>query len=247
MSDIQGFTWKITMKISAGMNEVSKILVAEDEEDLCEIIEFNLRAEGFHVDIVHSAEEALERDLYYYDLFLFDVMMGRMSGFRLAEKIRSDLKINVPIVFLTARDSENDKLTGFSLGADDYIPKPFSVRELVARVKAVIKRGRNDTPDNPETYIAGELLLNITLKKLQIAGTDTELPRKEFDLLKLFLENRDRIFSREEILNRVWGGGVVVTDRTVDVNIARLRKRMGKYGDLIRSKPGFGYYFVNEQ
>ena len=222
-----------------------KILVAEDEEDLCEIIEFNLRAEGFAVDVVHSAEEALEKDLYSYDLLLLDVMMGRMSGFRLAEKVRKEMNISVPIVFLTARDSENDKLTGFSLGADDYISKPFSVRELIARVKAVIKRGRVTELANDKSYIMGDLSVDLTLMSVKIGDSKIDLPRKEFELLKLLLENREKVFSREDILNRVWGGSVVVTERTVDVNIARLRKKIGHYGDYIKSKPGFGYYLEN--
>jgi len=227
------------------MSEIKKILVAEDEADLCEIIEFNLRGEGFAVDVVHSAEEALEKDLYSYDLLLLDVMMGRMSGFRLAEKVRKEMKIGVPIVFLTARDSENDKLTGFSIGADDYIPKPFSVRELIARVKAVIKRGREAVIPDENSYIMGDLSIDLTMMSVKMGNTRINLPRKEFELLKLLMENREKVFSREDLLNRVWGGSVVITERTVDVNIARLRKKIGHYGEYIKSKPGFGYYLEN--
>src|SRR5512133_1709712 len=122
------------------MNEVKKILAVDDEEDLLEILSFNLTAEGYTVDTATSAEEALDKNLPVYDLFILDVMMGKMSGFRLAEKIRKEMNLSAPIIFLTARDTENDKVTGFSLGADDYLAKPFSVRELTARVKAILRR-----------------------------------------------------------------------------------------------------------
>ncbi len=223
------------------MEDTIRILIVEDEEDLCEIIEFNLAAEGFSTESVSSAEEALGKDIPSYSLFILDVMMGRISGFRLAEKIRKEYRLDTPIIFLTARDSENDRLTGFSLGADDYIPKPFSVRELVARVKAILKRQIAE-PTTENELVAGEIVLNRATKRVESGGKQVELTRKEYDLLRLLLENKGRIFARDEILDLVWGGGVIVTERTVDVNVARIRNKLGSAGEVIMSKPGFGYY-----
>jgi len=223
------------------MEDTIRILVVEDEEDLCEIIEFNLAAEGYETESVNSAEEALGKDLSSYSLFVLDVMMGRISGFKLAEKIRKDYRLETPIIFLTARDSENDRLTGFNLGADDYIPKPFSVRELVARVRAILKRQLGE-PTAVNELVAGEIKLNRVTKRVESGGKQVELTRKEYDLLRLLLENKGRIIARDEILDRVWRGGVIVTERTVDVNVARLRNKLGSAGEMILSKPGFGYY-----
>lgn len=226
------------------MNENYRILVAEDEEDLCEILQFNLESEGHEVDIVHSAEEALKKKLTDYDLFLLDVMMGKISGFGLAQKIRKEFEIKTPIIFLTARNTENDVLTGFNLGADDYIAKPFSIRELQARIKTVLKRtGKTDTLSEKTFLTLGEIGIDNVTKRLLIHDKKIELTRKEFEILLLLAKNQGRIFSREEILNRIWANDVIVTDRTVDVNITRLRKKMEDYGSYIRNKPGYGYYF----
>lgn len=226
------------------MNENYRILVAEDEEDICEILQFNLESEGHRVDVVHSAEDALKKKLADYDLFLFDVMMGKMSGFGLAQKIRKELEIDTPIIFLTARHNENDVLTGFNVGADDYISKPFSIRELQARVKTILKRtGKKDESAGKMLLSIGDIGIDSVTKRLLIKDKKIELTRKEFEILSLLAKNQGRIFSREEILNKIWADDVIVTDRTVDVNITRLRKKMEEYSTYIRNKPGYGYYF----
>jgi DNA-binding response OmpR family regulator len=220
-----------------------KILIVDDEEDLCEILQYNLSHAGYQTEIAHSAEEALKRPLNSFDLILLDVMLGPMSGFKLADKLRNEMNINVPIVFLTAKDTENDILTGFSLGADDYIPKPFSINELTARVKAVLKRSRSDKPKIPSIIKYGDIEMDTVRKRLIINDEKVELTRKEFEILKLLLENQGEVFSRENILTTVWGHDVVVTDRTVDVNITRLRAKLGPYSRNLKNKTGYGYFF----
>jgi two-component system alkaline phosphatase synthesis response regulator PhoP len=220
-----------------------KILIVDDEEDLCEILQYNLSNEGYITDIAHSAEEALKRPLGDYDLLMLDVMMGPMSGFKLADKLRKEMDINVPVVFLTAKDTENDLLTGFSLGADDYITKPFSVNELTARVKAILKRSNSQKNKNNGIVKIGQIELDTARKRLILNDEKIELTKKEFEILKLLLENQGKVFSREDILSRVWGGDIIVTDRTVDVNITRLRTKLGKYGQNLKNKTGYGYFF----
>jgi two-component system, OmpR family, alkaline phosphatase synthesis response regulator PhoP len=220
-----------------------RILIVDDEEDLCEILQYNLNNEGFKTDVAHSAEEALQKQLSNYDLLMLDVMMGPMSGFKLADKLRSEIGISVPVIFLTAKDSENDLLTGFSLGADDYITKPFSVNELTARVKAVLKRTNQGKNKNQGIVNIGQIDLDTVRKRLIIENEKIELTKKEFEILKLLLDNQGKVFSREEILSRIWGGDVIVTDRTVDVNITRLRTKLGKFGQNLKNKTGYGYFF----
>jgi len=193
--------------------------------------------------VVHSAEDALKFPLISYDLILLDVMMGPMSGFRFADKVRKELTVNVPIIFLTAKDTENDILTGFSLGADDYIAKPFSINELTARVKAVLKRAKGDRAKQVSIMKFGDIELDTVRKRLIINNEKIELTKKEFEILKLLLENQTRVFSRDEILTSVWGKEIIVTERTVDVNITRLRTKLGSYGQNLKNKTGYGYYF----
>lgn len=219
------------------------ILIVDDEEDLCEILQYNLSNEGFRTDVALSAEEALNKPLDEFDLILLDIMMGPMSGFKLADKLRKELNSNIPIIFLTAKDTENDLLTGFSLGADDYISKPFSVNELTARVKAVLKR-TNHKIAKPDPIIKfGEIELDTIRKRLIINNERIELTKKEFEMLKLLLDNQGKVFSREDFLNMVWGKDVIVTERTIDVNITRLRAKLGEFGPCLRNKTGYGYYF----
>jgi two-component system, OmpR family, alkaline phosphatase synthesis response regulator PhoP len=219
------------------------ILIVDDEEDLCEILQYNLSNEGYKTDIAHSAEEAMKRPLDDYDLLMLDVMMGPMSGFKFADKIRKEFGNNVPVIFLTAKDTENDILTGFSIGADDYITKPFSVNELTARVKAVLKRTNSTKSKNQPVVRFGEIELDTARKRVIINDEKVELTKKEFEILKLLLENPTKIYSREDILRSIWGSDVIVTDRTVDVNITRLRTKLGKYGHNLRNKTGYGYFF----
>ncbi len=224
-----------------------KILVVDDEEDLCEILQFNLQGDGYDVDVAYSAEEALKKDLSQYKLLLLDVMMGEMSGFKLAEKIQKDLNITTPFIFITAKNKENDLLTGFNIGSDDYITKPFSVKEVLVRVKAVLRRPERDKDSKPaRKYEFEKLLLDVDRSKLLIHNNEIKLTRKEFEILLLLIKYNDRFFSREEILNKVWSDDVVVTDRTVDVHITHLRKKLGDYGKYLIGKSGFGYGFQFE-
>ncbi|MBW6499865.1 MAG: response regulator transcription factor [Bacteroidales bacterium] len=219
-----------------------RILIVDDEEDLCEILQYNLSNEGYQTEVAHSAEEAMKRSLDKFDLILLDVMMGAMSGFRFADTLRKELDNNVPIIFLTARDKENDILTGFSLGADDYIAKPFSVNELTARIKAVLKRSEKEKNKMQAIVKFGDIELDTMRKRVIINDEKVDLTKKEYEILKLLLENQVRVFSREDLLKRVWGNDVIVTERTVDVNITRLRTKLGNYGRLLRNKTGYGYF-----
>lgn len=222
-----------------------RILVVDDEEDLCEILKFNLETEGYKVVTANSAEEALTLDVGSFDLLLLDVMMGGMSGFAMARKLKADdSTANIPIIFLTARDTENDTLTGFNLGADDYISKPFSIREVLVRIRAVLRRSAEVQGQKPHAVIRYQgLELNLNKKTVSIDGTDVPFTKTEFELLKLLLEERGRVFSRQELIDRVWPKDVLVLDRTVDVNITRLRKKIGRFAKCIVTRLGFGYYF----
>jgi two-component system alkaline phosphatase synthesis response regulator PhoP len=222
------------------------ILAVDDEEDICEIIKFNLEAEGFLVETALSAEEALKKPLSNYHLFILDIMMKGMSGFRLADEIRNKKKLEIPIIFLTAKNTENDKLTGFSLGADDYITKPFSVRELVARVKVILRRpGSRETVDLTNIKIAG-IELDQVKKRLRTDGTKISLTPHEYQIMLLLLKNVGKVYTREEILSHAWKEHSYVLDRTVDVHMTRLRKKLGSYGKYIISRSGHGYCFEIE-
>lgn len=222
-----------------------KILVVDDEEDLCEILQFNLEMEGYIVDVANSAEEALKKDISQYNLLLLDVMMGEISGFKMARILNDNPKTaSIPIIFLTAKDTENDRLTGFNIGADDYISKPFSIREVLARAKAVLRRVENNGDNAEVKELRYEnLVMNLNNKKVTLDEAEISFTKKEFEILKLFLENKNRVFTREEILSKVWSDEVVVLDRTIDVNITRLRKKIGIYGKHIVTRLGYGYTF----
>lgn len=221
---------------------MSRILIVDDDSSIAEILEFNLKNEGFEVDTAVSAEEALNKPIAQFNLILLDVMMGGMSGYKMAEKIRKDGLI-VPIIFLTAKDTENDMLTGFSVGGDDYISKPFSVKEVVARIKAVLKRGsKNEISDNNK-LIYNNFILDFNLKELSIDCEKIALTKTEFELLSLLAKNPDRMFSRENIITKLWQESPYITERTVDVHIARIRKKLGNYASVIHNRAGYGYRF----
>ena len=224
-----------------------RILVVDDEEDLCEILKFNLEMEGYQVDTANSAEEALKLDLPSYNLLLLDVMMGEISGFKMASMMKKNKDTaGIPIIFITAKDTENDTSTGFNLGADDYISKPFSLREVIMRVKAVLRRTANVQTREQEQLQYRDLVIDIPKKKVTISGEEISLTKKEFEILLLLLQNQGRVFSREDILAKVWHDEVYVLDRTIDVNITRLRKKIGNYGKYIVTRLGYGYCFECE-
>ena len=220
-----------------------KILVVDDEESLCEILQFNLEVDGYDVDVAYSAEQALGMPLEEYSLILLDLMMAEMRAFRLAHLLKAKPETaRIPIIFCTARDAEDDIVTGLNLGADDYISKPFSIREVLARVRSVLRRTAAGEPDIEKIGFEG-LQMDLRRKVCTLDGKELPLTKKEFEILALLLSNRGVIFSREEILRRIWSDEVIVLDRTVDVNITRLRRKIGPYGEHIVTRLGYGYGF----
>src|SRR5690625_3452899 len=220
-----------------------KILIVEDDKDICEILEFNLSNEGFEVECAHSAEEGLEILDSSHNLILLDVMMGEMSGYKMAEKLRKENN-NIPIIFLTAKDTENDMLTGFSVGADDYISKPFSIKEVIARVRAIIKRNSIKEDETPNKHVIfKDFIIDHQLKEVIIEDEKIAFTKTEFEILALLVKSPETMFTREEIINGAWDKNTHITDRTVDVHISRLRKKLGKYAPLITNRTGFGYRF----
>lgn len=219
----------------------ARILVVDDEEDICAILKFNLSKEGYEVVTANSAEEALTLDIASFNLLLLDVMMGGMSGFELTGKLKTDPKTaGVPVIFITARDTEDDAVEGLDLGADDYISKPFSIREVVSRVKAVLRR----TSAIPDASTG--IFIDDEKKVVTVDGAAVALTRIEYEIFKLLFTNKGKVFPREDILSKVWPDDVIVTDRTVDVNITRLRKKIGEYGNRIVSRHGFGYLYEEQ-
>ena len=222
------------------MEGKQRILVVDDENDICEVITLNL---GYAVDTASTAEEALKKDLSQFSLLLLDVMMGEMSGYELTKKIREDNKFaSLPIILCTAKDQESDVETGFLSGADDYIKKPFSMKELILRVQSLLRRCQNLQQQKNILSYQG-LIIDRNMKSCEVDGVNVPLTKKEFDILELFLSSPEIIFSREEILDKVWEEDVLVIDRTIDVNINRLRKKLGEYGKNIITKSGYGYGF----
>ena len=227
------------------MKQNARILVVDDEQDLLEILKFNLETEGYEVMTATSAEDALQLDIASFDLLLLDVMMGGMSGFAMARQLKDNpATAQVPIIFLTARDTENDTVTGFNLGADDYISKPFSLREVMVRVRAVLRRTAKESGEEEAKTLSYQgIVMNLDRKTVSVDGEDIPFTKTEFELLHLLLDERGRVFSRQELIERIWPKDVLVLDRTVDVNITRLRKKIGRFAKCIVTRLGFGYYF----
>jgi DNA-binding response OmpR family regulator len=228
-----------------------KILIVDDDPNICEILEFNLSNEGYHVTIAHSAEEAFKKLSSRHSLILLDVMMGGMSGYKMAEKLRKENN-QIPIIFLTAKDTENDMLTAFSVGGDDYISKPFSIKEVIARVKANVKKAKTvekkEIPADDVKKIAFKnIVIDFESKELLIDNNRILLTKTEFELLTLLAKYPDKILSREDIIDVVWHTTPFVTERTVDVHVTRLRKKMGEYANMIVNRSGYGYKFVTDE
>ncbi len=234
----------------------TKILVIDDEESVCEILKFNLEKEGYEVDCAYSAEEALDMDLDDYSLFMVDIMMGELSGFDFAKRIRNVTATeDTPILFCSALSDEDDVVKGLNIGADDYVTKPFVIGEVLARVRAILRRSGLTAKRTASEILEQEQLdyeADVVFKDLRIDRNDKEvyldgealtLTRTEYDILLFFLTHKNRIYSREEIIKNVWGDDVVVTGRTIDTNITRLRKKLGNYDKYIVTRQGFGYGF----
>lgn len=229
------------------MDGAKKILVVDDEADICNILKFNLDKAGYETATALSAEDALMRGIIGYDLVLLDVMMEGISGFQMAQMMKKNPEsAKIPIIFITAKDTEEDTLKGFELGADDYIAKPFSVREVVSRVNAVLRRVGSASSD-PSRLSYKTLTLDMNGKKAIVDGNDAELTKTEFEVLRILVSDIGHVFTRDEILGKVWPDDVVVLGRTVDVNITRLRKKLGKYGNNISTRHGYGYCFEDKQ
>jgi len=229
----------------------AKILVIDDEEALCEILKYNLEKAGYDVDCAYSAEEALEMDLKQYQLIIVDIMMESISGFDFAKRVRNNPETEyTPIIFCSALNGEDDTVRGLNIGADDYITKPFVINEVLARVRAVLRRVQmSSQPVVPKetSYMDDvrfkDLRIDRNEKLCYLNGEELKLTRTEYDILLFFLTHRNRIYSREELINKIWDNNVVVTIRTIDTNIARLRKKIGEYGNNIITRLGFGYGF----
>ncbi len=226
-------------------NNLYRILVVDDEETLCEALRYNLEAEGFTVDVAYSAEEALSLPLQSYSLILLDIMMGAISGMQFAEIIKSRADTAaIPVIFCTAKDAEDDMIKGLDLGADDYITKPYSVRNVLARVRTVLRRAGGESHIGSSVLSYRGVSLDTNSKLCKVDSEEIRLPRKEYELLQFFLENRGVIFSRDELLKRVWSDDVYVIDRVIDVHINRLRRKLGPYGRQIVTRSGYGYGFI---
>lgn len=224
------------------MDQPTRVLVVEDDTTLCEMLQLNLELEGYDVDVAYSAEEAMRLNLKSYSLIILDVMMKEMSGFQMAKELKkNDVTAGIPIIFCTARDSEDDMVTGLNIGADDYIFKPYTIRNVLTRVKAVLRRTQKKT-DKEVINIDG-IEIDTRFKRCRVDGKEVKLVKKEFEILQMLAENRGVLFSRQDILDRVWKDEVVILDRTVDVNITRIRQKIAPYGDRIITRQGYGYGF----
>lgn len=228
------------------INKQISILIVDDETDIREILQFNLENEGYDIDLAESAEEAAKLLSPKHKLILLDIMMGGISGFKFADQLRKEGN-STPIIFLTAKNTENDMLTGFSIGADDFIAKPFSIKEVIARVKSVLKRTLSENESNNRNILSVDtLIIDLDKKSVSIDGSPIELTKTEFNILVLLTQNTGKIFSRADILDKAWKDDGIVLERTVDVHIARLRKKIGRYGDLILNRTGYGYTFNSD-
>jgi two-component system phosphate regulon response regulator PhoB len=221
-----------------------RILVTDREEELCEIVRFTLESEGYTVEVVYSAEDALLKNISEYNLLLIGVILGDISGFRMARLIRSNPKTAIiPIIFMSETNDENDRLTAFSVGADDYMIKPFSLREMVARIKVIISRTEDKKLITFQQLSYNKLIIDLARKQVLLDEKEIQFTKKEFEILKLLMENKNRLFSREELLQKIWPEESFVLSRTIDVNITRIRKKIGPYEKNIVTKLGLGYCF----
>ena len=229
------------------METTKRILIVDDEETLCDALAFNLEAEGYEVETAYSAEEALTLVLANFDLVLLDIMMGEISGTQLARIMKANqATAHIPIIFCTAKDTEEDMIKGLDLGADDYITKPYSLRTVMARIRTVLRRtSPTQDPSAAIDKISYKgLVLSTRNRTCTVDGNEVKMPKKEFEILMTLLSNRGRIYSRAELLKEIWPDEVVALDRIVDVNVTRIRQKIGEYGKNIVTRTGYGYGFI---
>ena len=226
------------------METRKRILIVDDEEDICNILSFNLEKAGYDTRIVHSAEEALTSGVNGYDLILLDIMMEGISGLKMAEMMKKNPDTaKIPIIFISAKDTEDDTVNGLNIGADDYIAKPFSIREVLSRVAAVLRRTSSTADAKHNTLNYKSLVMDLDRKSVSVDGEGIDLTKTEFEILHLLFANSPHVYSREEILFKIWSDDVIVLGRTVDVNITRLRRKIGEYGKCVVTRHGYGYCF----
>ena len=226
------------------METRKRILIVDDEEDICNILSFNLEKAGYDTRIVHSADEALTSGVNGYDLILLDIMMEGISGLKMAEMMKKNPDTaKIPIIFISAKDTEDDTVNGLNIGADDYIAKPFSIREVLSRVAAVLRRTSSTADAKHNTLNYKSLVMDLDRKSVSVDGEGIDLTKTEFEILHLLFANSPHVYSREEILSKIWSDDVIVLGRTVDVNITRLRKKIGEYGKCVVTRHGYGYCF----
>lgn len=226
------------------METRKRILIVDDEEDICNILSFNLEKAGYDTRKVHSAEEALTSGVNGYDLILLDIMMEGISGLKMAEMMKKNPDTaKIPIIFISAKDTEDDTVNGLNIGADDYIAKPFSIREVLSRAAAVLRRTSSTADAIHNTLSYKSLVMDLDRKSVSADGEEVDLTKTEFEILHLLLANSPHVYSREEILSKIWSDDVIVLGRTVDVNITRLRKKIGEYGKCVVTRHGYGYCF----
>lgn len=224
------------------------ILVVDDEKDIVDLLKYNLEKESYTVITANDGKSAIDKASQKPDLILLDIMMPGYDGFEVCKYIRKNPQLSsIPIIFLTAKSSETDEVLGLELGADDYIEKPISIRKIIARIKNVLKKRNPDAADSYEPpLVYKDLIIDKSSYKIKLKEDEILLPKKEFEILAFLLKNRGKVFSREVLLNNIWGQNVYVIDRTVDVHIRKIREKLGSYGDCIETIKGVGYRFQDE-
>ncbi|MEI6753407.1 MAG: response regulator transcription factor [Paludibacter sp.] len=225
------------------MNKYS-ILIIDPDKDFCGYLQSNLKSEGYHVETCQSAKDILDLKLDQYDLVILETQLKDVSGFKVVHELRNNHDTaSLPIFFMSSKPGENEMMTAFSVGADDFLTKPFYIRELVARIKVILRRSEEQKNLNVEMLTYNQLKLNLSKMQVKVDEKTVPFTRKEFEIMKLFLENKNRIFSREDLLRLIWTEEAFVLGRTIDVNITRIRHKIGNYGNHIVTKIGKGYSF----
>jgi two-component system, OmpR family, alkaline phosphatase synthesis response regulator PhoP len=230
------------------MADKSKILLVDDEKDIVDMVKYNLEKENYQVITAYDGEEALEKVAQLPDLIILDILMPKLNGYEVCKQIKANINYqNIPVIFLTAKTSEIDEILGLELGAGDYIKKPISIQQLVARVKSNLRKSHKSEPsgsnDKKNIYIVNGITIDVEKYSVKVNNEEKIFPKKEFELLSFLIRNRGKVFSRESLLQQVWGANSFIDIRTVDVHIRKIREKLGKLSELIETKSGVGYKF----